>query len=173
MAFAMGLITSIVLTSLLIAGVLFSQIKIIEKDQKYLGYSGQEKTDEQVLGNSNSQNPDSDNLEIEKNETNLDGKDNNQALNTSLDQFIFPGSAIIESSEKKLILISKSEIEVISNWYDDLIEKNNYNVKSSVKTKVNSNRSTNIRASDGGSSVSIVIQQQANSLENKIEINYH
>lgn len=80
--------------------------------------------------------------------------------NTTLDNFIYPGSEAVNSSDSSLLLRSSDETENITNWYKEKITSEHMNAKSFVATKTNGNILNKLVGANGELEIVVEIKKE-------------
>ncbi|MBI2011167.1 hypothetical protein HYS91_00210 [Candidatus Daviesbacteria bacterium] len=79
-----------------------------------------------------------------------------------LDDFIFPGSTIVNKTNVTLSLSSNKSSDEITNWYKEKIKSLNFNVNSNVTTQTNGNVLNKLSAAKINLKVNIEIRKSTN-----------
>lgn len=84
--------------------------------------------------------------------------DNSESdLKFTLSDFIYQNSSIIFQSDSEVILESSDDPEKITNWYQEKIKQNGFNIKNFVKTKVNGVVENKLSGANGENEINIEI----------------
>ncbi|MBI2021758.1 hypothetical protein HYS93_02650 [Candidatus Daviesbacteria bacterium] len=96
----------------------------------------------------------------------------NSTNNSSLKDWQYPGSIIIDSSQTSLVLESSADTNQITDWYKEKIRNLNMNTKTFVVTSSNNNVLNKLVGKGSSAEVKIEISKPDGSETSKITINY-
>ena len=89
----------------------------------------------------------------------------------NLDNFIYPGSAVTESTRTTLSLEISEDPEKVISWYKDKITTENMNIKTFVTTLTNGNFLGKLSGVKTGSEINVEIQKDADESFVQVHIN--
>ena len=90
---------------------------------------------------------------------------------TNNDEYIYPGSVIINSNYEMLKLKSSDNPDTITQWYKEKIKNAGMNVNSFVTTKTNGNVLNKLSAADEAIEIKVEIKKQASDSKVEISVN--
>lgn len=76
--------------------------------------------------------------------------------------YIYPGSAVVETSSGSIKMTSTGNADEVTKWYKDKIVSMGMNVNSFVSTKTNGNILNKLSGADGTREVKVEIKKKAN-----------
>jgi hypothetical protein len=88
----------------------------------------------------------------------------------NVDSYRYPNSAIIDSDSNSLTLHSKDSVDVITNWYKEIIENEGMSVSSFINTSANDKVLNKLVAADGNEEISVEIYKEPGSSVVKISV---
>ena len=171
----MGFLSTFILLSFFVLGVLSNQILHLSSDNK-------EKSDidNQPIATSSASEENIQKTEETK-EFNLENApptpisgDDSINLNPSsqIDAFIYPNAILISKSEIKIILNSSDNPDEITKWYEQKIKSLSLNTTSFVKTKTNDDVLNKLVAASEQRKVSVEIEKSHQENITKITVEY-
>ena len=90
--------------------------------------------------------------------------------NSSINNYMYPNSSVVSSSNNFLSLTSEDSADVITDWYKNKIDSEGMNVTSFVTTNTNDNVLNKLVGADGTNEVSVEISKISNSSTVHIEV---
>ncbi len=90
--------------------------------------------------------------------------------NSSINNYMYPNSSVVSSSNNFLSLTSEDSADVITDWYKNKIDSEGMNVTSIVTTHTNDNVINKLIGADGTNEVSVEISKISNSSTVHIEV---
>ncbi len=90
--------------------------------------------------------------------------------NSSINNYMYPNSSVVSSSNNFLSLTSEDSADVITDWYKNKIDSEGMNVTSFVTTNTNDNVLNKLVGADGTYEVSVEISKISNSSTVHIEV---
>jgi len=91
----------------------------------------------------------------------------------NISSFVYPGSIILNQSEKEMTLQSTDDPQVITNWYKEKITGMGMNAKSFVQTNTNGNILNKLAGAKSGFKISVEISKKSNEGNVKISVIYN
>ncbi len=91
----------------------------------------------------------------------------------NMSSFVYPGSIILNQSEKEMTLQSLDDPTSITNWYKEKIVSLNMNAKSFVATNTNGNVLNKLVGAKSGFKVSVEVSKKSNESVVEISVIYN
>jgi len=89
----------------------------------------------------------------------------------NMSSFVYPGSTILNQSEKEMTLQSFDDPSNITNWYKEKITSVGMNAKSFVTTNTNGNVLNKLAGAKSGFKISLEISKKDNQEKTEISVN--
>lgn len=156
----MNIVSILIASLIVILGIAYQQTAKIEKNENSITEQKLPTKIPTPLATNNNQIPETPTIRIVPSETPLPTMTPQPPQQTNLENWQFPDAIIVKTLGGVLELESTSEINIITQWYENNIKKLSYTARSLVKTTANEKTNNVLVVAKNSREIRIEITQE-------------